>query len=62
VANIDVVPKKSGAGWMMWLVVALVALVVMWFLMRSNQPNQTGQLNPPSSGAHVASMEEAVAI
>lgn len=35
-ADIDVVPKKGGAGWMIWVVAALVVVGVLWFLMRGN--------------------------
>jgi hypothetical protein len=45
VANIDVVPKKSSTGWMMWVLLAIVALMVVWLLMRGNDANQTSWLN-----------------
>jgi hypothetical protein len=45
VANIDVVPKKSSTGWMMWVLLALIAVMVVWLLMRGNDANQTSLLD-----------------
>ena len=39
-ADIDVVAKKGGAGWMMWVLLALVAVVVVWLLMRGGNENE----------------------
>ena len=45
-ADIDVVAKKGGAGWMLWVVLALVAVVIVWLLMRDNdQAEREVQLN-----------------
>ena len=31
-ADIDIVPKKGGISWVIWLVLALVAIAVIWML------------------------------
>jgi len=49
-ADIDVVPKRrSGLTWL-WIVIALVVIVALWFAFSGrNQPTRTGQLAEPSA-------------
>jgi hypothetical protein len=47
-ADIDVVQKKGGAGWVMWVVLALVAVGILWMLMRGrDQGEQQSDLGDP---------------
>jgi len=50
-ADLDVVPKhRSNMTWL-WIVIALVVIVALWFAFsgRAQQPSRTGHLAIPSA-------------
>jgi hypothetical protein len=32
-ADIDVVPKRGGKSWLMWLLLAIAAIAIVWMMM-----------------------------
>jgi len=50
-ADLDVVPKHRSSMMWLWIVIALVVVVALWFAFsgRSQQPARTGQLVVPSA-------------
>lgn len=46
-ADIDVVPRKGGMSWMIWVVLALIVLAVIWMMMGRGTPDPgVGYLSP----------------
>lgn len=45
-ADIDVVPKKGGMGWLMWVILALIAVVVVWMMMRGGESGPSSSATP----------------
>lgn len=43
-ADIDVVPKKSGTGWALWVVVAIVAALIVWMLLGRGDSAEASEL------------------
>jgi hypothetical protein len=52
-ADIDVVPKKTGTDWVLWVLAALAVIVVLWMLMGRN-PDRMGLGVPYGSGSQAA--------
>lgn len=54
-ADIDVVHKKGGMTWVIWVVLALVALAVVWMLVgrddQSRGMSRGPSVSPPVSSA-----------
>jgi bacteriorhodopsin len=50
-ADLDVVPKHRSSMTWLWIVIALVVIVALWFAFsgRSQQPSRTGQLAVPTA-------------
>ena len=48
-ADIDVVQKQGGKGWMMWLLLAIAAVAIIWMLMaRNNTREEVGSTSVPT--------------
>ena len=55
-ADIDVVPKHRSYTWL-WIVLAIVAVVIIWMMMRGNSsPTNTGSVRPIDRVIPVASV------
>jgi hypothetical protein len=57
-ADIDVVPKRHSSLTWLWIVIALVVIVALWFALsgRSQLPGRTGHLAVPASPSVVATL------
>jgi len=57
-ADIDVVPKRKTNVWL-WVIVALLVIVALWFMFARNGSSQVGDLGMESIGSFAVAIAAA---